>query len=143
MTPSVPNETRDPHAGLLAQLRDLLPSAFLDGDLDRDALLDAPRTDETKPTFSLSWPGNERAFQDERVSVGEYSPDWIIAYDEHGTQQLYLVPEAKDTRNLDWNEARRIRFVEHPFDVAAVGSVDYDCATDNHALLIGGVGGED
>ena len=39
MTPSVPDETRDLHQELLAQLRDLVPSAFLDGELDRDALL--------------------------------------------------------------------------------------------------------
>ena len=41
MTPSVPDETRDLHQELLAQLRDLVPSAFLDGELDRDALLGA------------------------------------------------------------------------------------------------------
>lgn len=42
MTPSVPDETPNGQAELLAQLRDLVPSAFLDGELDRDALFGAP-----------------------------------------------------------------------------------------------------
>lgn len=69
MTPSVPDETRDAHEELLAQLRDLVPSAFLDGELDRDALLGALGLDgEGKPAaFSFSWPGIERARQDARV----------------------------------------------------------------------------
>lgn len=68
MTPSVPDETRDPHEELLAQLRDLVPSAFLDGELDRDALLGALGLEgDAEPAFSFSWPGIERARQDARV----------------------------------------------------------------------------
>lgn len=68
MTSSVPDETRDPHEELLAQLRDLVPSAFLDGELDRDALLGALGLDgDAEPAFSFSWPGIERARQDARV----------------------------------------------------------------------------
>lgn len=68
MTPSVPDETRDLHQELLAQLRDLVPSAFLDGELDRDALLGALGLDgDSKPAFSFTWPGIERARQDARV----------------------------------------------------------------------------
>ena len=64
MTPSVPDETRDLHQELLAQLRDLVPSAFLDGELDRDALLGALGLDgDSKPAFSFTWPGIERARQ--------------------------------------------------------------------------------
>ncbi|MFK7424288.1 DNA methyltransferase [Micrococcus luteus] len=68
MTPSVPDETRNAHEELLAQLRDLVPSAFLDGELDRNALLGALGLDgEVKPAFSFTWPGIERARQDARV----------------------------------------------------------------------------
>lgn len=68
MTPSVPDETRDAHEELLAQLRDLVPSAFLDRELDRNALLGALGLDgEVKPAFSFTWPGIERARQDARV----------------------------------------------------------------------------
>lgn len=147
MTPSVPDETRDPHAELLDQFRDLVPSAFLYGDLDRDALLGALDLDDaSKPAFSFSLPGIERARQDARVPVGEYSPDRAIVYDENGPQRLYLVRETKDTHNLDdldWDEAMRIRFVEHHFEAALIGPVDSNYTTDKHGLLIGGVGGDD
>lgn len=68
MTSSVSDESRDPHLELLAQLRDLVPSAFLDGELDREALLDALGLgDESKPAFSFSWPGIDQARQDART----------------------------------------------------------------------------
>lgn len=89
MTPSVPDETRDTHEELLAQLRDLVPGAFLDGELDRDALLGALGLDDTsKPAFSFSWPGIERARQDARVpTTATLVPDedaslhWSDAHD--------------------------------------------------------------
>lgn len=68
MTSSVSDESRDPHLELLVQLRDLVPSAFLDGELDREALLDALGLgDESKPAFSFSWPGIDQARQDART----------------------------------------------------------------------------
>lgn len=68
MTPSVPDETRDLHQELLAQLRDLVPSAFLDGELDRDALLGALGLDgDSKPAFSFTWLGIERTRQDAQI----------------------------------------------------------------------------
>lgn len=89
MTPSVPDETRDTHEELLAQLRDLVPGAFLDGELDRDALLGVLGLDETsKPAFSFTWPGIERARQDARVpTTATLVPDedaslhWSDAHD--------------------------------------------------------------
>lgn len=70
MTQSMQDETADGQAELLAHLRDLVPSAFLDGELDRDALLGALGLDgESKPAFSFAWPGIERARQDARVST--------------------------------------------------------------------------
>ena len=89
MTPSVPDETRDTHEELLAQLRDLVPGAFLDGELDRDALLGVLGLNETsKPAFSFTWPGIERARQDARVpTTATLVPDedaslhWSDAHD--------------------------------------------------------------
>lgn len=64
----VPSETSDGHAKLLKQLRELLPAAFLDGELDRAALLDALGLGEqTEPAFAFSWPGMEQARQDARA----------------------------------------------------------------------------
>ena len=68
MTSAVPDETADGHTELLAQLRDLVPSAFLDGELDRDALIAAlGLDDDSEPTFSFSWPGIDRARHEARV----------------------------------------------------------------------------
>lgn len=68
MTGSVSEETRDEHEELLQHLRDLVPSAFPDGVLDRSALLGALElNDSPKPSFSFTWPGIERARQDARV----------------------------------------------------------------------------
>ena len=90
MTPSVPDETGDTHADVLARLRDLVPSAFLDGELDRDALLGAlGLDDESKPAFSFSWPGIERARQDARVPT-----------------TATLVPD--EDASLHWSEARDV-----------------------------------
>ena len=62
-------ETPDGHTELLAQLRELLPAAFLDGELDRVALLDALGlgNEEARSAFAFSWPGIEQARQDARA----------------------------------------------------------------------------
>lgn len=55
MTSVVPGETPDGQAELLAQLRDLVPSAFLDGELDRDALVAALGLEgDRETTFSFT-----------------------------------------------------------------------------------------
>ncbi len=64
----VPSETPDGYAELLTQLRELLPAAFLDGNLDRVALLDALGLGEdTHSTFAFSWPGIEQGRHDARA----------------------------------------------------------------------------
>jgi adenine-specific DNA-methyltransferase len=68
MSSTVPGDTPDSQAELLAQLRDLVPSAFLDGELDREALIGALGLDEaTKPAFSFKWPGIDQARHDAKV----------------------------------------------------------------------------
>lgn len=60
-TTQVPAGTEDESVTLLASLRALLPSAFLDGELDRGALLAALGLDETATAFAFTWPGMEQA----------------------------------------------------------------------------------
>lgn len=75
-----------------------------------------------------------------RTPVGEYSPDWAIAFDQNGTEHLYLVRETKGTLNLmdlTWDEAMRIRFAAKHFAAAPNGAVDYTNATDHSGLQIG------
>lgn len=53
---------------LLEQLRELLPAAFPDGELDRAALLETLNLGEpAEPAFAFSWPGLEQAREDARV----------------------------------------------------------------------------
>ncbi|MGP9745923.1 site-specific DNA-methyltransferase [Brachybacterium sp. AOP29-B2-41] len=90
MTPSVLDDTPDGQEELLAQLRDLVPSAFLDGELDRDALLSALHLgDESKPSFNFTWPGIEQARRDARMPT-----------------TATLVPDAD--ASVEWNDARDV-----------------------------------
>lgn len=66
-TAQVPAATGDGAAELMAQLRDLVPSAFLDGRLDREALLAALELDGKEPAFAFTWPGMDEARRDARA----------------------------------------------------------------------------
>jgi len=90
MTPSVSDETRDSQSELLVQLRDLVPSAFLDGELDRDTLLEAlGLCGESNSSFSFTWPGIDRARQDARIPT-----------------TATLIPD--EDASLRWPEARDV-----------------------------------
>lgn len=66
----VPGATPDPRDELLAHLRNLLPGAFPDGELDAGALLAALELGEAqKPSFSFTWPGIEHARADARAAT--------------------------------------------------------------------------
>lgn len=59
---TVPFVTNDTTTSLLNQLRDLLPSVFLDGILDQKALLAALNLNQgTNEAFAFTWPGMEEA----------------------------------------------------------------------------------
>jgi adenine-specific DNA-methyltransferase len=85
----VPNETADARSELLGKLRDLLPAAFPDGELDAGALyaaLELAKPD--KPSFSFSWPGIDRARFDARVPTAatlipdrDASVNWDVSRD--------------------------------------------------------------
>lgn len=67
---NVPAATGDPHEELLNSLRDLIPEAFLDGDLDVAALLKVLKAkQDSEPPFSFTWPGIERARRDARAAT--------------------------------------------------------------------------
>lgn len=69
-TENVPGSTADQHDELLSQLRDLIPEAFQDGELDADSLLTVLGVgDERKPSFTFSWPGIEEARREARAAT--------------------------------------------------------------------------
>lgn len=85
----VPNETADARVELLRELRDLLPAAFPDGELDTGALYTALElTKPDKPSFSFTWPGIDRARLEARLpTAATLAPDrdasvnWDVARD--------------------------------------------------------------
>ena len=86
----VSGATGDERAELLAQLADLVPSAFPDGVLDAGLLLDVlGQTDESGGSFSFTWPGIEQARLDARAAT---------------TATLVPDPDA----SLNWDAARDV-----------------------------------
>ena len=54
----VPITAGDGAADMMEKLRDLFPSAFVDGKLDKDALLSTLGLDDSPgPSFAFTWPG--------------------------------------------------------------------------------------
>lgn len=86
---NVSGETPDSREELLSRLRDLVPSAFLDGEIDAEALLGAlDLGGERKPAFAFSWPGIEDArMQARAATTATLAPDqnsslnWEVARD--------------------------------------------------------------
>jgi adenine-specific DNA-methyltransferase len=86
----VPGATPDPQEELLAQLRELLPGAFPDGDLDVGGLLSSLGiAEDGKPSFSFTWPGIEQARAEARAAT---------------TATLVPDPEA----SVNWDSARDV-----------------------------------
>lgn len=78
-----------------------------------------------------------------RVStpVGDYSPDWAMIYGDPGGERLVLVRETKGTlklRDLEWDEAMRIRFAKRHFAAWPDLPVDFANTTDQAGLRIAG-----
>ena len=63
----VPIGTKDDQDGLLAQLRELIPGAFPDGELDQGQLLSALGLGDPSQTFTFAWPGMAQARLDGRA----------------------------------------------------------------------------
>lgn len=86
MTGSTVDSTQE----LLKALRDLVPSAFPDGDLDEKQLLAAlGKLDQSDASFSFAWPGIEKARADARAAT---------------TATLVPDPDA----SLNWEAARDV-----------------------------------
>lgn len=84
----VPSSTADGQDELLAQLRDLIPEAFPDGELDATQLLSALNVDAERASFSFSWPGIVGARAEARAATSatlvpdpEASVNWDSARD--------------------------------------------------------------
>ncbi|MGO2134951.1 MAG: site-specific DNA-methyltransferase [Marinobacter sp.] len=67
---NIPTSTSELSQELLSKLQDLIPSAFLDGEIDAEQLLLALGiTKQPNSTFSFTWPGIEQARIDARAAT--------------------------------------------------------------------------
>ncbi len=140
MTPSVPDETADGQAELLAQLRDLVPSAFLDGELDREALIAALGLDgETKPVFSFTWPGIERARQDARVpTTATLIPDEDASLHWPDARDVLIAGDNLQVLKLlknGYSRAVKLIYIDPPYNTGDTFTYNDDFAVPERQYL--------
>ncbi|MDX2375627.1 site-specific DNA-methyltransferase [Microbacterium sp. LRZ72] len=140
MTASVPGETPNDKDELLSQLRDLVPSAFLDGELNRDALLDAlDLGGGSRAPFTFTWPGIETARQDARMATSA-----TLAPDEEASLEW---PEARDVLiegdNLQvlkllkngYSRAVKLIYIDPPYNTGDTFTYNDDFAVSERQYL--------
>lgn len=136
----VPAETSDPHAELLAQLRDLVPGAFIDGELDRDALLAALRlTDDENPSFSFTWPGIERARRDARVpTTATLVPDEDASLKPHDARDVLIEGDNLQVLKLlknGYSRAVKLIYIDPPYNTGDTFTYNDDFAVPERQYL--------
>ena len=141
MTTSVPGETPNQREQLLAQLRDLVPSAFLDGELDREALLDALELgDNGVASFAFTWPGIETARSDARSSTSATlvpdeaaSVNWASARDTliegDNLQVLKLLKNG-------YSRAVKLIYIDPPYNTGETFTYNDDFAVPERQYLV-------
>ena len=140
MISAVPGETPDGHEELLAQLRAIVPGAFPDGELDRDALIAAlGLDDDSKPAFSFTWPGIDRARRDARI------PTSATLVPDEGTSLQW--PNARDVLiegdNLQvlkllkngYSRAVKLIYIDPPYNTGDTFTYNDDFAVPERQYL--------
>ena len=117
----VPSATADDQAGLLTQLRDLLPKAFPDGELDAGALLDVLElTKPDKPSFSFSWPGIEQARLDARMpTTSTLIPDRDASINWDATRDVLVEGDNLQVLKVlkaGYNDAAKLIYIDPPYN---------------------------
>lgn len=116
----VPGTTTDAQEELLAQLRDLVPAAFVDGDLDAGALLDTLELAKPdKPAFSFSWPGIEQARADARAATtATLAPDEASSVNWESARNILVEGDNLQVLKLLKNGYRgqaKLIYIDPPF----------------------------
>lgn len=140
MTFSVPGETPDVRADLLAQLRDLVPSAFLDGELDRDSLIAALGLDgNTEPPFSFTWPGIDRARQDARVpTTATLTPDEDASVQWSDARDVLIEGDNLQVLKLlknGYSRAVKLIYIDPPYNTGDTFTYNDDFAVPERHYL--------
>ncbi|ELS55207.1 hypothetical protein STVIR_3908 [Streptomyces viridochromogenes Tue57] len=103
------------------QLRDLVPSAFLDGELNREALLDALGLgDDAKPAFAFTWPGIDRARQDARAATSAtLVPDEDASLGWEGARDVLVEGDNLQVLKLlknGYSRAVKLIYIDPPYN---------------------------
>lgn len=72
------------------------------------------------------------------TSVGDYAPDWAIAFNEGAVKRIYFVAETKgslSTLNLKGAEAAKIECARQLFDQLGEGEVHHDFVSTYDELM--------
>lgn len=140
MTSSVPAETPDGQEGLLDQLRDLVPSAFLDGALDRGALLNALGLEgETKPAFSFSWPSIDLARSEARKpTTATLVPDEDASVNWPDARDILIEGDNLQVLKLlknGYSRAVKLIYIDPPYNTGDTFTYNDDFAVPERQYL--------
>lgn len=140
MTPSVLDDTPDGREELLAQLRDLVPSAFLDGELDRDALLAAlDLGDKSKPSFTFTWPDIEQARQDaRRPTTSNLHPDIKASVGWDDARDVLIEGDNLQVLKLlknGYSRAVKLIYIDPPYNTGDTFTYNDDFAVPERQYL--------
>lgn len=140
MTGSVPAGTPDAQQELLDQLRDLVPSAFLDGELDREALIGAlGLEDGAKPAFTFSWPGIELARSEARkATTATLKPDIAASVDWDGARDTLIEGDNLQVLKLlknGYSRAVKLIYIDPPYNTGDAFTYNDDFAVPERQYL--------
>lgn len=136
----VPIETDDGQTGLLAQLRDLIPSAFPDGELDQGRLLSALGLGEAAQTFSFTWPGMAQARSEGRAPTTATlvpDPEASVNWDEAGDvliegDNLQVLKLLKN----GYAGAVKLIYIDPPYNTGDSFTYNDDFSVSEHDYLV-------
>jgi adenine-specific DNA-methyltransferase len=129
----VPGEIVDARAEMLAQLRDLLPAAFLDGELDTGALLASLElTKPDKPSFSFGWPGIDQARLDARVpTTAALIPDRAASMNWEATRDVLIEGDNLQVLKIlktGYSGAAKLIYIDPPYNTGDTFTYNDDFA---------------
>lgn len=140
MSGSVPMDTPDSRQELLDQLRDLVPTAFLDGELDREALIGALGLDgDTKSAFAFSWPGIELAREEARKpTTATLTPDTGASVNWDGARDTLIEGDNLQVLKLlknGYSRAVKLIYIDPPYNTGDTFTYNDDFAVPERQYL--------
>ncbi|MBO1329211.1 site-specific DNA-methyltransferase [Acetobacter suratthaniensis] len=138
--PQVPLGTGDGYDHLLSQLRDLLPEAFPDGELDQGQLLVALGLTESTETFSFTWPGMGQARTEARApTTATLIPDIDASVNWEGAGDVLIEGDNLQVLKLLKNGyagAVKLIYIDPPYNTGDSFTYDDNFSVSESEYLI-------